>query len=117
MQSPQLLELSGVGGLAFLVPLNITVVRETQSCGKNLPKQTKNAVKFQPYNSTSDGTSPPSATAFRTVQQVLGFGLANATYKDTFVALPAFAKSLEENRFIVNATTYLPILQGSTTFP
>lgn len=112
MQSPQLLELSGVGDPAILEPLNITVVKETPGCGKHLPEQTKNTVTFQPYNSTFEGTGPPSAIAFTTVQQVLGDELANATYNDTLAALPAFARSLEENGFIVNATTYLPILQA-----
>lgn len=112
LQSPQLLELSGVGDPAILEPLNITVVKETMGVGKNLPEQTKNTITFLPYNSEFNGTGPPSAIAFPTVQQVLGSELANTTYNDTLAALPAFAISLEENGFIVNATTYLPILQA-----
>lgn len=110
MQSPQLLELSGVGDPAILDPLAIEVVKALPQVGRNFQEQTKNTVTFQPKSTEFGGTGPPSAIAFPNVHQVLGGTLATKTYNDTLAALPAFAQLLEERGFILNATTYLPIL-------
>ncbi|KAJ9605886.1 hypothetical protein H2200_009735 [Cladophialophora chaetospira] len=112
MQSPQLLELSGVGEPAILKPLGIDVVKAMPQVGRNFEEQTKNSVNFKPKSTDFKGSGPSSAIAFPNVYQVLGEELATSAYADTKAGLPAFAALLEQNGFILNATTYLPVLQA-----
>lgn len=111
LQSPQLLELSGVGDPAVLEPAGIKVVKTMQQVGRNFQEQTKNAVQHMPYDNQFAGSGPPSAIAFPNVYQVLGDDLANETYHETLDALPAWAQHLEDSGYVLNAKTYLPILQ------
>lgn len=112
LQSPQLLELSGVGDPSVLEPLGIGVNHPLAQVGRNFEEQTKNALTFKPKSTDFRGTGPSSAIAFPNVYQVLGEDLARSVYSDTKAGLPAFATSLEKGGFILNGTTYLPVLQA-----
>lgn len=112
MQSPQLLELSGIGDPAILEPLGIPVVKAIPQIGRNFQEQTKNTVTFKPRSTMFNGTGPPSAIAFPNAQQVLGHGLAEQSFEESLAGLSKWAKHLEDAGFIMNATSYLPILEA-----
>lgn len=112
MQSPQLLELSGVGDPAILQGLGIPVVKAMPQVGRNFQEQAKNTITFRPKSTQFEGTGPPSAIAFPNAQQVLGIDLAQKSYHEALTQLPAWAQYLEYSGFIRNATSYLPILEA-----
>lgn len=112
MQSPALLELSGVGDPAVLEPLGISVVKRMPAVGRHFQEQTKNTVTFQPRSAAFHGSGPPSAIAFPNLQQVLGPALAEQSYHETLASLDAHARFLQEGGFIANATAYVPVLRA-----
>lgn len=111
MQSPQLLEVSGVGDPAVLEPAGIKVVKSMPQVGRNFQEQTKNAVQYMPHDNQFAGSGPPSAIAFPNVYQVLGDEVADQAYNETLAGLPEWAQYLEDSGYVMNAKTYLPILR------
>lgn len=112
MQSPALLELSGVGDPAVLEPLGINVVKSIPAVGRHFQEQTKNTVTFRTRSAAFHGSGPPSAIAFPNVHQVLGSALAEKLYHETLTTLGAHAQFLQGHGFIANATAYLPVLRS-----
>lgn len=102
LQSPQLLELSGVGNPAVLSAAGVPLVHALPSVGKNFQEQTKNSLVYKPKDSDFDGSGPPSAIAYPNVHQILG---PNATtiHSDVKAALPAHIAQLERDGFVISA--------------
>lgn len=110
MQSPQLLELSGIGDPSVLSVANIPVVRALSGVGKNLQEQTKSTLTYTPFSTNFNGSGPPSTIAFPNVYQLLG-NTSSATYAYTLASLPAYATALEKDGLVANGTATLDILR------
>jgi len=110
MQSPQLLELSGVGDPAILTKAGVSVRKALLGVGKNLQEQTKNTITYTPKSDDFDGSGPPSAIAFPNVHQLLG-NKSSAVHKETLANLASYAADLEAQGLVANATATHEILK------
>ena len=110
MQSPQLLELSGVGDPAILTKAGVSVRKALMGVGKNLQEQTKNTITYTPKSDDFDGSGPPSAIAFPNVHQLLG-NKSSAVHKETLANLASYAADLEAQGLVANATATHEILK------
>lgn len=70
MQSPKLLQLSGIGDPKTLEPLGITTLVNLTTVGKNLQEQTKNALGARGTNFSKGGLGPSNAIAYPNIYQV-----------------------------------------------
>ena len=114
MQSPQLLELSGVGDPAILTKAGVSVRKALMGVGKNLQEQTKNTITYTPKSDDFDGSGPPSAIAFPNVHQLLG-NKSSAVHKETLANLASYAADLEAQGLVANATATHEILKLQIT--
>lgn len=110
MQSPQLLELSGVGDPAILNKAGVPVRKALMGVGKNLQEQTKNTITYTPKSDDFDGSGPPSAIAFPNVHQLLG-NESSAVHAETLANLSSYAAGLEAQGLVANATATHEILK------
>lgn len=110
MQSPQILELSGVGDKAVLSAAGVPVVKDFPAVGRNLQEQTKNSLYYKPLSTDFEGSGPSSAIAFPNVHQLLRNDSA-AVYAETMGSLPAYAAELEKAGHVASANGTLAILQ------
>ncbi|KAI4757856.1 alcohol oxidase [Aureobasidium sp. EXF-3400] len=110
MQSPQLLELSGVGDPAILNKAGVPVQKTLMGVGKNLQEQTKNTITYTPKSNDIDGSGPPSAIAFPNVHQLLG-NLSSAVHAETLANLASYSTDLEAQGLVANATATHEILK------
>jgi choline dehydrogenase len=110
MQSPQLLELSGVGDPSILNKAGVPVHKTLMGVGKNLQEQTKNTITYTPKSDDFDGSGPPSAIAFPNVHQLLG-NMSSAVHADTLANLASYAAGLEAQGLVANATATHEILK------
>ncbi|KAF2170222.1 GMC oxidoreductase [Zasmidium cellare ATCC 36951] len=112
LQSPQILELSGVGDPDVLNAAGIATKHSLQGIGKNMQEQTKNTLTFTAKNGTDfNGTGPPSAISFVTAQQLLRNDSA-AWYNSVKANLTSYAQTLEEAGLVTNATATATILSA-----
>lgn len=111
MQSPQILELSGVGDPAVLKTAGVTLKRSLLGVGKNLQEQTKNTLDFAALSTNFNGSGPSSALAFPNVAQLLGTNFSTV-YANTMAGLPSYVAGLQSAGYIVNATATLSIMQS-----
>lgn len=70
LQSPQLLELSGVGDPAVVSAAGIPVQLALPGVGKNMQEQTKNRLIHTPHSAEFGGTGPSAAITFADVHQL-----------------------------------------------
>lgn len=70
IQSPALLQLSGIGDSATLGPLGITTLVNLKTVGKNLQEQTINSLGASGTNFDKDGNGPSDAIAYPNIYQV-----------------------------------------------
>lgn len=110
MQSPQLLELSGVGDADILKAAGVPLIHSLPGVGKNLQEQTKNSVAYTPKSIEFDGSGPPSAIAFPNVHQLLREN-SSSTYASTLASLPAYAAALEKEGLVASANATLSIFK------
>lgn len=110
MQSPQLLELSGVGDPAILNKAGVPVRKALMGVGKNLQEQTKNTITYTPKSDDLDGSGPPSAIAFPNVHQLLG-NQSSAVHAETLASLGSYAANLEARGLVANATATHEVLK------
>lgn len=112
LQSPQILELSGVGHPDVLDAAGIEVKHALPGVGKNMQEQTKNTVTFQAREGIDyNGTGPPSAIAFPSASQLLG-NASESWYINTTSTLHAYASQLEKEGLVANGTAAHTILQA-----
>lgn len=114
LQSPQLLELSGVGHPDVLSAAGIAVRLAMPGVGKNLQEQTKNTITFNAREEVDfDGTGPPSAITFPTAHQVLGSSeRAKEVYNETKAGLATYAAQLEKSGLVSSANGTHTILEA-----
>jgi choline dehydrogenase len=111
LQSPQLLELSGVGDPEVLATAGVPVKMASPNVGKNMQEQTKNTLWFDPVSTEFDGSGPPNAIAFPTVAQLFKNN-SEAMYKSITSNLWQYALDLESNGIVTNATATHKILSA-----
>lgn len=110
MQSPQILELSGVGDPTVLERAGVPLVKALRSVGKNLQEQVKTHLTYVPKNTNFNGTGPSSAIVYPNVHQLLKNN-ASAVYAEVMHGLPAYAASLAAAGHVVNANATLNTLR------
>jgi choline dehydrogenase len=110
MQSPQLLELSGIGDPSILKKAGVPVKKTLMGVGKNLQEQTKNTITYTPKSDEFDGSGPPSAIAFPNVHQLLG-NMSSTVHAETLANLALYAADLEAQGLVANGTATHEILK------
>lgn len=111
LQSPQLLELSGVGDPEVLEAAGVPLKMASPNVGKNMQEQTKNTLWLDPVDAEFDGSGPPNAISFPNVDQLFKNDSA-AMYKDIMAGLSQYSKDLEAKGIVVNATATHQILEA-----
>ncbi|KAK4895471.1 hypothetical protein LTR27_006535 [Elasticomyces elasticus] len=102
LQSPQILELSGVGDPNILAAAGVPLKKAAPGVGKHMQEQTKNSLYLTAQERAFNGSGPPSAIAFPDVHMLLGKN-ASAVYDDVKAGLPSYAADLEKQGLVVNA--------------
>ncbi|KAK5730719.1 hypothetical protein LTR15_000657 [Elasticomyces elasticus] len=102
LQSPQILELSGVGDPNILAAAGVPLKKAAPGVGKHMQEQTKNSLYLTAQERAFNGSGPPSAIAFPDIHMLLGKN-ASAVYYDVKAGLPSFAADLERQGLVVNA--------------
>ncbi|KAG6853833.1 hypothetical protein C0991_000947 [Blastosporella zonata] len=92
IQSPALLQLSGIGDPSVLGPLNITTRINLKTVGRNLQEQPMSALGATSNGFDVKGRGPPNAIAFPNLSQVMG-AQANATAAKILKNIPTWAAS------------------------
>ncbi|KAK4626412.1 Glucose oxidase [Fulvia fulva] len=111
LQSPQILELSGVGDPAILQAAGITPKLNLAGVGKHMQEQTKNTLTFTAHPETDhNGTGPPSAIAFPSARQLLR-SRAEEMYSTTTAGLADYANQLQSEGLVADADATHTILQ------
>lgn len=113
LQSPQLLELSGVGDPAVLSAAGIDLKLAAPGVGKNMQEQTKNTLLHTPQSTEFGGSGPSAAIAFPNMHQLFGsveesFG----AYEAAVSSLPHHAADLEAKGLVTNASATETILKA-----
>ncbi|KAJ6555178.1 hypothetical protein DFH09DRAFT_1365857 [Mycena vulgaris] len=72
IQTPALLQLSGIGDSSVLGPLGITTQVDLKTVGKNLQEQTANALGANGNGFGTGGSGPSDAIAFPNIYQLFG---------------------------------------------
>jgi choline dehydrogenase len=111
LQSPQLLELSGVGDPEVLAAAGVPLKMASPNVGKNMQEQTKNTLWFDPVSTEFDGSGPPNAIAFPTVAQLFKNN-SDAMYKSITSNLWQYTLDLESDGIVTNATATHAILSA-----
>lgn len=111
LQSPQLLELSGVGDPEVLAAAGVPLKLASPNVGKNMQEQTKNTLWFDPINTDFDGSGPPNAVAFPDVYQLFKNDSASI-YKSIMSNLDEYAHNLTAAGIVTNATATHQILEA-----
>lgn len=111
LQSPQLLELSGVGDPSVLEAAGVPLKKAISGVGKNMQEQTKNSIFLTPFSKDFDGSGPPSAISWPNVHQILKSN-ASATYDWIMADLPTYAAELEVKGLVANGSAALTILEA-----
>ena len=113
LQSPQILELSGVGDPAILSAAGIDVKLAAPGVGKNMQEQTKNTLVHTPQSTEFGGSGPPAAISFPNVHQLFGGEEKTAEmYNDIISSLPTYAADLESRGLVTNANATETILKA-----
>ncbi|KAK3622548.1 hypothetical protein LTR56_022103 [Elasticomyces elasticus] len=102
LQSPQILELSGVGDPKVLAAAGVPLKKAAPGVGKHMQEQTKNSLYLTAQEREFNGSGPPSAIAFPDVHMLLGKN-ASAVYEDVKAGLPSYAVDLERQGLVVDA--------------
>ncbi|KAK5121282.1 hypothetical protein LTR85_005448 [Meristemomyces frigidus] len=111
LQSPQILELSGVGHPGVLAAAGVPLKMSAPGVGKHMQEQVKNTLAYKAQNLDFDGSGPPSAIAFPNVRQVFHDNTL-ATYNTVMDALPDYAMQLEQEGLVVNASAAQTIFEA-----
>ncbi|KAG6915644.1 hypothetical protein DXG01_010608 [Tephrocybe rancida] len=90
IQTPALLQLSGIGDSAVLGPLNITTRIDLKTVGRNLQEQPMSALGAKSNGFDVKGRGPSNAIAYPSLKEVFG-AQANATASKIRANIPAWA--------------------------
>lgn len=111
LQSPQLLELSGVGHPEVLAAAGVPLKLASPNVGKNMQEQTKNTLWLDPVSTEFDGSGPPNAISFPNVDQLFKNNSA-AMYTNIMSGLKQYAEDLASAGTVTNATATHQILEA-----
>jgi choline dehydrogenase len=111
LQSPQLLELSGVGDAEILAAAGVPLKLSSPNVGKNMQEQTKNTLWFDPVSTDFDGSGPPNAISFPNVDQLFKHNSASM-YESIISGLVEYAQNLSAAGIVTNATATHQILEA-----
>jgi choline dehydrogenase len=111
LQSPQLLELSGVGDPDVLAAAGVPLKLASPNVGKNMQEQTKNTLWFDPISTDFDGSGPPNAVAFPDVHQLFKND-STSMYKSIMSNLEEYSQNLTTAGIVTNATATYQILEA-----
>lgn len=111
LQSPQLLELSGVGDPEVLAAAGVPLKFSSPNVGKNMQEQTKNTLWLDPVSTDFDGSGPPNAIAFTSVDQLFK-NKSRSMYEEILQGLSSYSQELEANGLVTNATATRQILEA-----
>lgn len=111
LQSPQILELSGVGDPDVLAKAGVELKMAAPGVGKHMQEQTKNSLMHTPQSLAFNGSGPPTAITFPNVHQMLKEN-TSSTYDWVMDSLPAHAEKLEAEGAVASAEATLDILQA-----
>lgn len=111
LQSPQLLELSGVGDPEILAAAGVPLKLCSSNVGKNMQEQTKNTLWHDPISTDFDGSGPPNAVAFPDVRQLFKNGSASM-YSSIMSNLEEYSQNLTAAGIVTNATATHLILEA-----
>jgi choline dehydrogenase len=111
LQSPQLLELSGVGDPEILASAGVPLKLSSPNVGKNMQEQTKNTLWFDPVSTDFDGSGPPNAISFPNVDQLFKDNSASM-YESIISGLGQYAQNLSADGIVTNATATHQILEA-----
>lgn len=111
LQSPQILELSGVGDPKILTAAGVPLKLASPGVGKNMQEQTRNTLTWTPKSTDFDGSGPPSSIAFANVDQVLGKQSASI-YQDIVSGLNSYASDLESKGLVTSGSAASNILRA-----
>ncbi|KAL7416690.1 GMC oxidoreductase-domain-containing protein, partial [Mrakia frigida] len=104
IQSPALLQLSGVGPASLLSSVGVETVIDLPGVGKNLNEQTSNVIGFTPNSGVEFGGIGPSDTiAFPSFNQLFGAD-SESTASQLASNIPAFAKAAADAGGVVSET-------------
>ncbi|KAK3075191.1 hypothetical protein LTR53_001722 [Teratosphaeriaceae sp. CCFEE 6253] len=110
LQSPQILELSGVGDPGILAAAGVPLKKAAPGVGKHMQEQTKNSLYLTPQSLEYKGSGPPSAIAFPDVHMLKDN--ASATYDYVMATLPSYAAELEKKGLVVSAQATQTIIEA-----
>jgi len=96
IQTPALLQLSGIGDAAYLKTLGITSVLNIPTVGKNLQEQAQNAFGATSTNFNVDGKGPSDVIAYPNIYQAFGSNATSAVNTIT-TSLSSWAESQATN--------------------
>ncbi|KAK3674199.1 hypothetical protein LTR78_006046 [Recurvomyces mirabilis] len=111
LQSPQILELSGVGDSDVLAAAGVTLKVAAPGVGKHMPEQTKNSLYYDAKDLALTGTGPPSAIAFPNIHQLL-MDDAATMYDTTMANIATHAADLELKGSVVDAAATQAVLEA-----
>ncbi|KAG5337117.1 hypothetical protein C0989_010724 [Termitomyces sp. Mn162] len=92
IQTPALLQLSGIGDSAVLGPLGIQTRINLKTVGRNLQEQPMSALGATGTDFDVGGRGPPDVIAYPNLSQVFG-SQANTMAQKIFANIPSWAKS------------------------
>lgn len=111
LQSPQILELSGVGDPKVLAAADVPLKMASPNVGKNMQEQTKNTLWLDPISTEFDGSGPPNAISFANVDHLFK-NSSRTMYKEILSGLGQYAQGLEADGIVTNATATHQILEA-----
>ncbi|KAK4555823.1 hypothetical protein LTR86_007043 [Recurvomyces mirabilis] len=111
LQSPQILELSGVGDPGVLAAAGVPLKIATPGVGKHMQEQTKNSLYYDAKDLIFNGSGPPSAIAFPNIHQLLKDDAATM-YDTTMSNIATHAADLERKGLVVDSAATQAVLEA-----
>jgi choline dehydrogenase len=102
IQTPALLQLSGIGDAAVLAPLGVPALVDLKTVGRNLQEQTINSLGARGNGFDRGGAGPSDAIAYPNVYQLFGAG-ASAAVQKIWSSLGAWAAAQAGNALSADA--------------
>ncbi|RDX45063.1 alcohol oxidase [Lentinus brumalis] len=102
IQTPALLQLSGIGDSAVLGPLGISTLVDLKTVGKNFQEQTMNSLGADGNGFDKGGHGPTDAIAYPNIRQLFGSN-ADASIKKIQSSLSQWAQSQSNNALSADA--------------
>ena len=110
-QTPQLLELSGVGDPEVLASAGIPLRVDLPAVGRHLQEQTKTTLTFTTRNDVAiGGSGPANSVAFPLASQLLG-AETDAVFESTISSLQSYSAELEQRGLVANGSATAELLR------